>query len=283
MKIKKASGAVEEFNPGKLIDSLVRAGADREQAREVIDRVTPQLEPLASTRKIYRLAHKYLRKFNRSSVLRYSLKKALLRLGPSGYPFEKYVGEILKSYGYEVKVGVFVEGKCVRHEIDVFAVNEKEVSLIECKYRNQSNSAPDVKIAMYVSARFQDIKPVISPQYPDRVVKGWLITNTRFTSDAVQFAHCSGLHIKSWRYPEHESLEKMIEDMKLYPVTVLSTLNSAQIKKLIASHVVLMKDLAAMEEQDIRQLLSITAKKARIIRKQAADLCFCEVPASPSS
>ena len=282
MKIKKASGAVEEFNSAKLLDSLLRAGADRGQAQEVIDRVIPQLESLASTRKIYRLAHKYLRKFNRSSVLRYSLKKALHRLGPSGYPFEKYIGEILRNYGYEVRTGVFVEGKCVKHEVDVFAVNDKEVSLIECKYRNQASSAPDVKIAMYVSARFQDIKPVISSQYPHRVFKGWLITNTRFTSNAIQFAHCSGLHIKSWRYPEKESLEKMIEDVKLYPVTVLSTLNSAQIKKLIASHVVLMKDLASMEAQDIRQLLSITDKKARIIKKQAEDLCFCEVPASPS-
>jgi Holliday junction resolvase len=275
MKIRKASGSIEDFNPGKLLESLVRSGADKEQAEEVIKKVMPEIIPYTNTKNIYRLAHKYLRQFNRASVLRYSLKKALLRLGPTGYPFERYYGELLKQYGYDVQVGVILEGRCVKHEVDVFATNEHEIALVECKYRNRAQNAPDVKVAMYVHSRFLDLKPVITSKYPGKSFAGWLVTNTRFTSDAIQFANCYRLNIRSWRYPESSSIEKMIENKKLYPVTVLSTLKSGQIRRLIENRVILMKDLSEMRTDDIGKILSITDRKALSIKKQAEELCLC--------
>jgi Holliday junction resolvase len=274
MKIKKASGLIEDFSSQKLLDSLIRSGAERDQAEEILEKIISEISPYTSTKKIYRLAHKYLRQFSRTSGLRYSLKRGLLRLGPSGYPFEKYIGEIMKHYGYRIDVGIIMEGKCVKHEIDVFAINDREVVSVECKYRNNSENAPDVKIALYVHARFQDLRPVMKARYPGRNFSGWLVTNTRFTSDAIQYAECAGLRIKSWRYPENSSLEKMIEGKKLYPVTVLSTLNSSRIRKLIDHHVILMKELAQMETIDIQRLLSFTESSAAALKQQANDLCF---------
>lgn len=276
IQVKKASGIIEDFNSRKLLESLLRSGAEQAQAEEIVEKIIPEITPYTSTKKIYRLARRYLRQFNRVSGLRYSLKRGLLRLGPSGYPFEKYFGEVLKQYGYQVDVGVTLEGTCVKHEIDVFAVNDNEVVLVECKYRNSAENAPDVKIALYVHARFQDLSPVIKSRNPGRSFSGWLVTNTRFTSDAIQYAQCAGVRIKSWRYPENDSLENMIEGKKLYPVTIMSTLNSAQIKRLIEHHVILMKDLAKMKEQDIQGLLSVSNAKALALKKQADELCFCD-------
>jgi Holliday junction resolvase len=276
IQVKKASGIIEDFNSRKLLESLLRSGAEQEQAEEIIEKIIPEIKPYASTKKIYRLAHRYLRQFNRVSGLRYSIKRGLLRLGPSGYPFEKYFGELLKQYGYRVDVGLILEGKCVKHEIDVFASNDKEIVLVECKYRNRTENAPDVKIALYVHARFQDLRPVIRSGYPGKSFSGWLVTNTRFTSDAIRYAQCAGVRIKSWRYPENDSLEKMIEDKKLYPVTIMSNLNSAQIGKLIEHSIILMKDLAKIKEQDIQRLLSISNEKALSLKKQADELCFCD-------
>ncbi len=228
IKIKKATGVIEDFDRDKLLNSLIRAGATAKQAKDVVKEVIRQIKPLMSTRKIYRLAHRYLKRFNRASVLRYSLKEALLRLGPSGYPFEKYVGKLLRNNGYEVKVGIILEGKCVSHEVDVFAENKKEIILVECKYRNNAKGAHDVKTALYVQARYQDLRNEMAKQYPDKQINGWLVTNTRFTEDAKQFAKCSGIKLVSWRYPKKDSLEKMIETGKLYPVTVLSGLNHSR-------------------------------------------------------
>ena len=186
--------------------------------------------------------------------------------GESGYPFEKYVAELLRSKGYDVKVGPILQGRCVSHEVDVFAESDKEIIMGECKYRNSSDGAYDVKTALYVHARHEDLRSEMKKQYPGRKLSGWLVTNTRFTDDAIQFAECSGMYIVSWRYPRKHSLEKMIEESTLYPVTVLSGLNSRQIHKLIEQDMFLMKDLAKMSLTSISSLLSISDRKASQLR-----------------
>ncbi len=275
IKVTKASGITEDLKTEKLLASLLRSGAEKARAEEIIEKILSEIGSHTTTRKIYRLAKKYLRQLNHASSLRYSLKKALSRLGPSGYPFEKYYGAILKNYGYKVSTGIILDGKCVKHEVDVFAVNDKEVLIIECKYRNNTSNAPDVKTAMYVNSRFQDLKPVIRSQYPGKTFRPSLVTNTRFTSEAIKFARCSGFHLKSWRFPENDSLEKMIESRRLYPVTIISGIKSGLIKKIIEHDIILLKDLAEMPLKDIEKILSLTDKKAFALKKQADELCSC--------
>ena len=275
IRISKASGAVEDFQISKLRQSLLRSGADAAQTDEIIARILPDLSAVTSTRKLYRLAHKYLHQFNRTSVLRYYLKKGMMRLGPTGYPFEKYIAALLRTYGYETEVSVILQGRCVSHEVDVVARKGTETALIECKYRNSAYNAPDVKIAMYVHSRFRALRSALRHEYPGRRFSGWLVTNTRFTSDAVKYADCSGLRLKRWLDPGRDSLASMIEDKKLYPVTVLSGLSSAQLKKLFAKDIILMKELARMDTSSLREILSITDRQARNIRDRADKLCFC--------
>jgi hypothetical protein len=275
IKVTKASGKIENLNADKLRTSLIRSGAEMEQAEEIIDRVMHEIRPYTNTKKIYRLAKKYLRKINHASGLRYSLKRALLRLGPSGYPFEQYYGELMRNYGYQMETGVILEGKCVKHEVDVFALNDTEVLAVECKYHNKPGAPTDIKVAMYVYARFRDLGYAFKDRYPGKTFKGWLVTNTRFTTDAIQYAGCMGFHLKSWGYPGNDSLEKMIEDKRLYPVTVVSGIKSGLVKKLIAHNIILLKDLAAMNTRDIRKMLSLPEVKASALKKQADDLCSC--------
>ena len=70
LRVIKNSGAVETLNLDKLRSSLTRSGADRVQADEIIERMLEDLGPETSTKKIYRLARKYLKKFNHASGLR---------------------------------------------------------------------------------------------------------------------------------------------------------------------------------------------------------------------
>ena len=275
IQVTKFSGKVETLNLNKLRSSLTRSGADILQADEIIEKILKTLDPTTSTRKIYRLARKYLRQLNHASGLRYSLKRALQKLGPSGYTFEKYFGAILENYGYEVKVGVMLEGRCVKHEVDVIAVNDNEVLLFECKYRNKPANTTDVKVAMYVDSRFRDLKPVIIQEYPGRTFRGGLVTNTRFTSDAVKYAECSGLRVTSWRHPQKKSLESLIEDKRLYPITIISGIKSGLVRSLIAHDIILLKDLAGMDIKDMMRMLSLPEKKALALKKQADDLCLC--------
>ncbi|MBI4844183.1 MAG: ATP-binding protein [Nitrospirae bacterium] len=274
IKVKKASGAVEDINTDKLLASLVRSGADIEQAQDIIDLMLEEMPRFTSTRKIYKLAKKHLRAINNATGLRYSLKKAIFRLGPSGYPFERYFSAVLKNYGYEVKTGVIIEGRCVEHEVDVFAVKEDEISMAECKYRNSPGGTTDVKTAMYVHSRFHDLWPTIKSLYPGKRIQGWLVTNTRCTENAVKYAKCTGLNIRSWSYPDGDSLQKMIEDKKLYPVTIISGIKAGLIDTLMKKDIILLKDLAAMSENEIEKMLSLTPSKAAKLKKQADQLCL---------
>jgi len=275
IQITKASGKTEDINTEKLRNSLLRSGASEELASEIIDRIMLEIAPLASTKKIYRLARKYLRQLNHASGLRYSLKRALFRLGPTGYPFEKYYSFLLKSYGYETQTGSIIQGRCVNHEIDVIAVNDKEVNFVECKYHNKPGTTVDVKVAMYVESRFRDLTPAMAARYPDRRFRGWLVTNTRLTDDALKYAECNKYGVRSWGYPDDDSLEKMIEDKRLYPVTIVSGIQSGLISRLLKENIILLKDLVSMNVRDIRHILSLPEKKAAALKKQADELCQC--------
>lgn len=275
-RVRKSSGIEEDINPDKIRASLIRSGASEDEADEVLEKVLRDIGPLTSTKKIHRLAQKHLRRINRSSGMRYSLKRALFRLGPTGYPFEKYFRSILENQGYDAETGLIMEGRCVKHEVDVFALNERDVCTVECKYHNRPGIKVDVKVAMYVHSRFRDLEAAIAETRPDRQYRGMLVTNTRFTSDALQYAECNGLEILGWRYPEKGSLEQMIESKRLYPITIVSGIKAGLAERLIQSGIVLLRDLTEMDVGRIAAITGLTDRKADMLKKQAVELCQCD-------
>ena len=269
--IIKASGKTETFNPQKLIHSLIRSGASDEVAREITDKVEKQITPSSHTKHIYRLARKYLKKYNRATDMRYSIKKALYALGPSGYPFEKYFARILMAYGYSVETNQIMQGHCVRHEVDVLAGKDNERFIIECKYHSNGGVPTDVKDALYIHSRYTDIKNAHESR--SLTYHGWLVTNTRCTSDAIQYADCVGLKIISWKYPKDGSLETMIEKKRLYPVTILSALRKGYVETLFRNGIILAQDIALIDEHLFIEKSGLSAHTAKLLRQQARELC----------
>jgi hypothetical protein len=274
-KIIKASGQTEEFHIQKLINSLIRSGASEDVALTIAKKVEGQISPFSNTKHIFRLAKRLLRQYNTASGMRYSIKKAIYSLGPSGYPFEKYFARILNANGYTVETNRFLEGYCVTHEVDVFASKGNERSVIECKYHINGGTPTDVKEALYIYSRFADIKKAseLLPHQNAIIYQGWLVTNTRCTSDAIKYAECVGLKIVSWRYPEKNSLEKMIEDKMLYPVTILPATKKDSIETLFSKDIILAQDIAEMDGQTFIKKSGLDESTARILKKQADELC----------
>jgi hypothetical protein len=280
MEIIKSSGLKEQFDIQKLTASLIRSGAPPDVAHDIAKEIEQQLTPSAQTREIYRKAKKLLRKFNHASEMRYSIKKALFSLGPSGYPFEKYFGKILEHYGYTVETGRVVEGYCVSHEVDVVAKANNTYSVIECKYHSDAGKATDVKIALYVHARFLDIKKAADAAAGSAMAfhEGWLVTNTRCTIDAIRYAECTGLKIVSWKYPEKGSLERLIEDKRLYPVTILHSLKKNILDTLFRADIILAQDIAALEHEVFVRMTGLDEPTARLLKKEADAVCPCTAP-----
>ena len=272
----KASGEAENFDARKLADSLVRSGAPESVARDIAEKVSQQVVPSLHTKHIFRMAKKMLRQYNRVSGMRYSIKRAIYSLGPTGYPFEKYVARILKAYGYSVEVNRVIKGYCVSHEVDVLASIDDRRCLIECKHHANGEKPADVKIALYVHSRFNDIKKAfeVSEHLNSHLHEGWLVTNTRCSADAVKYAECVGMKIISWRYPEKGSLESLIEAKRLYPVTILPAATRNSVQTLTTRDIILADDIAGMELQEFIERSGLDRPAATSIKREADELCF---------
>jgi len=274
-KILKESGETEEFDRKKLHRSLLNSGVKPEDADKLIDKVSSTIKPPYTTRKVFRAAKKYMRNYDMACTMRYSLKQALYALGPSGYPFEKYIADVLKHDGYKTQVGQFVKGACVTHEVDVVARRDDSCYVIECKFHHNRKTISDVKTALYVHARFLDIKK-IGDTCPNgnHILKGMLVTNTRFSSQAIKYAECVGLETMGWKYPSKHSLEQTIEHGKTYPVTILHAVTRQVARALIDNGIVLASEIHGMDARGLARATGLKQDLAQRLISQAASLCI---------
>lgn len=242
--IIKSSGERESWEPQKLERSLRAAKADEQLVQDIVAHVTRDAEDGMSTRDIYAHAFALLKRRSRPVAAQYSLKRAIIQLGPSGFPFERFVAQILKAQGYNTHVGVMVQGSCVAHEVDVVAEKDDERILVEAKFHNSPDVKSDVKVSLYVHARFEDIKKKLENEDGGaHYNRAWLITNTSFTSEAIKYGTCSGLALTGWNYPKGHTLQDIVQRTQTHPITCLTTLSSMNKNQLLNQGIVLCDDI----------------------------------------
>ena len=271
--IKKYSGEYEAFDINKLINSLRRSWADEDIIQDIARKVQEQIEEGMTTKRIYQMAFKMLKAKSRVSASKYKLKKALMELGPTGFPFERFVGKLLTHEGFSTQVGVIVQGNCVQHEIDVIAQKENKHYMIECKYHSDQGRVCNVKIPLYIQSRFLDVKRQWEHQkdHDTKSYRGGLYTNTRFTTDAIQYGNCVGLMQVSWDYPQQNGLKDRIDKAGLHPLTALTTLTKAEKTKLLDKGIVLCKELH--ENPTFLEQIGIDKPRHKKILEDSQELC----------
>lgn len=273
VKIKKYSGELEAFDLNKLINSLRRSHTDENLVQNIAHKVMGRIEEGMTTKMIYQMAFNILKSRSRISASKYKLKKALMELGPTGFPFEKLVGKLMEFEGFNTQVGVIVQGNCVSHEIDVIGEKENKHYMIECKYHSVQGRFCNVKIPLYVQSRFLDVKKQWKNQaeHENKVHRGGLYTNTRFTSDAIQYGTCEGLMLVSWDYPRQNGLKERIDKAGLYPLTALTTLTKAEKTQLLAKGIVLCKEVH--ENPILLEQIGVPKSRQKKILDDSQELC----------
>ena len=273
INIIKASGEKAPFEIEKVIRSLERAGADKLLIKEIVQDIDKEVHDGMTTKKIYQMAFNILKRNSRISASKYKLKKALMELGPSGYPFEKFVGKVFDHEGFDTKVGVIVQGNCVQHEVDVIAQKDNKHYMIECKYHSDQGRFCNVKIPLYIHSRFLDVEKQWQKQqgHKTKFHHGGVYTNTRFTSDAIQYGACAGLMLTSWDYPKGNGLKERIDRLGLHPLTSLTTLTKAEKSKLLDKGIVLCKEIN--ENPSLLEQIGIPKQRQKNILKDSRELC----------
>lgn len=266
--VTKADGTSEPFREEKVIASLVRAGASREDASAIAARIIGRMKSGQTTSAIYAAAFAELRKAARPIAARYSLRRALHDLGPTGFPFEDFVGELFRAEGYRVEVRKTLSGACVPHEVDVFATREDRCMIAELKFHNRPGFKTDVKTALYVEARYHDIKSGAGACTIDAHA---LVTNTKFTDQAIAYGECVGLTLISFSYPRGGSLLDLMDKHRLYPVTALTTLTNAEKARLLESGTVAARTLT--ERPEVLRSSGIARGKHARVCDEVTALC----------
>lgn len=266
--ITKKSGETVPFDINKLKTSLINSGASQNNADHIAGIILNNIVDGMSTHKVYSLAYRLLRKQSGKAAGRYRLKKAIFDLGPTGYPFESLVSELLKSQGFETKTGQLIKGACVLHEVDVLALKQDKTIFVECKFHNDISKKSDVKVSLYVNSRFHDLKKKQEQTNNSKHnYEGWLVTNTRFSKDAVQYGVCAGLKMISWDFPAVGNLRQLIDNSGFHPITTMQSLTKKDKTYLMENGIVLCKQLP--DHTDILRKIGINEKRISKIVTEA--------------
>jgi Holliday junction resolvase len=272
MWIVKASGETEKFDSEKIKRTCMKAGASEELANKIAKEVENKSYDRISTKEILHITLSLLKKEKPMVAARYDLKGAIFRLGPAGFTFEHLVAEILKEYEYGTKVHTIIRGGCVSHEIDIIATKENNNYMVECKYHNIPGLYTGLREALYTYARFLDLQDGFKSGLCRKFNQPWLVCNTKFSEDAVQYANCKDMRLIGWNYPANQGLEYMIEKNKLYPITMLRKLDGESLEKLANANLLLIKDLVRINIKEISEITKIPKNKLKILSDEAKDI-----------
>lgn len=257
--ILKSTGKVEYFSAKKLQKSIERTGLKPKECREIAKEISTRIKPGTSTRDIYKTAIKLVQQKSQTAAVYYSLKKALLDLGPTGYEFEHYVAKYFEALGYKTFVGITLQGEHVRHEVDVVASKSNYQIYTECKFHNNARKN-DIKTVLYVKARWDDLKKGPDGKY----LRGYYVaSNTAFTTDALEYAKGVGLNLLGVNAPEEESFLDKIRLYKLYPITSLRRLKRSLVAQLLSKKIIMCIDL--LKERSLLLKLGMTAPEVDLL------------------
>jgi len=264
----KADGRSVPFNFEKVKATCIRAGASKNLATHVAQRISEKIHEGTTTRQIYNMVLDTLAASEENQAIghRYRLKESIMQMGPAGFPFENYVSKILGEYGFHIKAKRSkVKGICVMHEIDVIAINDKtnDKYMIECKFHRFPGIYTGIKESLYTHARFLDLKGQFD--------KEMLVCNTKISGDSIDYGKCVGQEILSWRFPNNKGLETMIEEKGLYPVTIMG-LSKRELECLVQNDIMLTKDLLNLDSNQLSQRLHISIHRIESLQNIARQI-----------
>lgn len=243
--IIKKSGEKEPFSEEKVIKSLQHVGLPHGEYAAVLEEIKTKLHEGITTEEIFSYIRSRIGKKNQQASLRLNLKQAIFELGPTGFPFEKYIGRIFQDQGYRVQTDLIMNGECITHEVDVLLEQNGRREFVEAKFHNQAGIKTDIHVMMYTLARYWDLREI------NHLAAVWVVTNTKLSEDAIKYARCKGIKVIAWNFPEENNLQHFAEKPRMYPVSILP-LSSEEKQKLLQDNIILCSDFLKTTEKVLR-------------------------------
>ena len=268
----KSSGARAPFDEDKVFKSLIRAGAAGDVAFSVVKQVKERLRDGMTTKEIYTIAYEALGKKDVCLACRYDVRQGLVKLGPSGFAFERYVAALFRAQGYRATHPDDLQGACVPHEVDVLLERDGRRIAVEVKFRNSYGDIVQLKDTLAAFARYCDLVDGSVAGTCDPIDEMWVVTNGRMTSMAFTYGTCKKMRLISWDQPSKGSLPSLISDSGLYPITVIPGLVEAELRALVELDIVTCRQLGDLEADDLANRLDILPNRAATLIQLAEEI-----------
>ncbi len=247
----KWDGRTEEFDPTKIVRTLTRMGAPQTVAEEIADDLVDRIEEGMTTKEIYNMAVTELETHREVVEFRRDLRDGLARIG-GGFIFEDYVRLLLEEYGYKVSGNVIIRGACVDHEIDGIAERNAETVYVEIKHHSVLERYTPFEVTLSAKAKWDDLQAGCEQGLNDCTFDRVLIvTNTRLTKQAQQYAECVGIEHFGWNTPQGRGIDWFIENKKLYPVTILRTVTDEERDVLYTNKILTLNQLVQADPKSV--------------------------------
>ena len=165
-----------------------------------------------------------------------------------------------------------MQGEGVEHEIDVLAIKGNSAFVIEAKYRNDYRSKTHVNTVMYADARIEDIRRQAKKNGDTKEYYMWVITNTRFTDAAINYVQYRDVQIMGWDFPRYINLMKIVSEKKMFPVTILDSLNKKALNAFAKDGIVLVSQLANMTKEHFENYYELAPRTAEKLAGEVSEL-----------
>lgn len=269
INVIKSNGESQPFDIEKIRRTILHSGANEETVNRIASEVEKNVRDGMRTKEIYDMVIALLEQKAPAVSRRYDLKNAIIRLGPAGFDFEKYIAELLAAYGYKTELPPILEGVCVTHEVDVLAAKDERTAMIEAKLRQELGIFITIKDTMSTWARFLDLVDSAKIGKAPHLDECWLVTNSRFSTDSIKFGHCKNMVMLSWDHPRERPLPIWIDDVALYPVTILKSIGPSILKSFSEANILLLRDLIKISPEELQKSLKLPSETVKKLIEEA--------------
>jgi len=275
IKVTKSTGEQEPFSWQKVYRSIRKVGGSKGLAKQVADQLQEEAYNKISSSEIGSRVKELLSESDLKLSMKFDLPRAIRRLGPTGFPFEEFIQSVYRKMGFHTDRGKWLQGKCVEHQVDFLAWNDQYFYVGECKYHNKRGIKEDLPEALHYFARFYDLEQgdFCQKKAQGRELKTVLVTNTEFTSKAIKYFECMGRNLWGWDYPPHRGLETIIDEEKLYPVTVLPSFEGRRLMHaFMQEELMLAEDVFDINKKKLIEKYNISPRLISSLVQEAAQL-----------
>jgi hypothetical protein len=267
--VTKANGTRQPFDKAKLVRTCRRMGATEETAHHIAKSIEAKLFDGIETKKILSMIFVSMRKHKPILKHMIDLRKSLslLRSKPD---FELFIQLLLKEYGYDVVPNLIIRGKCVEHEVDALASKEGKTMIVEVKHHFDYHTPTGLDEARIARAVFEDATDGHEIGSNDLGIDDvMIVSNTKLSGHAERYVNCRNIKHVGWSHPPKSALQNLIEDKKLYPITILRGLRSPVRDKLVSAGIVMIKQLTEIDPNELRRRARISKNDSESIINKA--------------